>query len=220
MTIAGLYRSGFRATHLLSGFMLPQRGGLAAAGNPELIYAVALQPDQVVVIFSNRMNQTEIAEASNYTITPDAGSDARVVDSVVVVGPHIAELTLDGDLTAGTFNYRVTVDDAVRDENGFPMNDGALFFDLSGPFQDVQILSVVAIDSTHVRVTFSQAVLNNPALACVDSYAIVPQDPGEATVTILGVAAEGTPATSVLLTTTEHHNLEDYDLTLHRLEVA
>lgn len=85
---------------------------------------------------------------------------------------------------------------------------------------DPGILSIAAVDSTHVRVTFAQPLISNAALMCAGVYSIVPNDPSNPSITVMGVETEGDPVESVLLTTTEHYNLGDYVLSIAMFEVA
>ena len=78
-------------------------------------------------------------------------------------------------------------------------------------------ISFAAVDSTHVRATFAAAVLDGPAIRCIDLW----QLENGAPITVLEVIPEQTPATtSVLLTTTEHLQGAAYIGTLHFLELA
>lgn len=77
-----------------------------------------------------------------------------------------------------------------------------------------------SVDSTHVRATFSAAVLDNPAIRCLDLWLLTPT-PSGVPIKVLEVVPEQTPeTTSVLLTTTEHLQSGNYIGTLYFLEIA
>jgi hypothetical protein len=85
---------------------------------------------------------------------------------------------------------------------------------------DPSVLMVEAIDSTHVRITWASPLISNAALECTGIYEITPQDIADPEIEVLAVELESDPVISVLLTTSEMHDLADYDLTIHVLEVA
>lgn len=105
---------------------------------PRVLSATALSPQTVLVVFNeNMLANAALILPANYFVTPDVGSAARAVTLVVAQGtpPGAVLLTLDGNLTPGINNYRVTVSnvrdvannliDAAFDEADFggPQND-------------------------------------------------------------------------------------------------
>ncbi len=84
---------------------------------------------------------------------------------------------------------------------------------------DVAPLTATGVDSTHVRVTFAEAVIDNAAIRCIDVWEIVSPDLDHP-ITVLAVLPEQDPVESVLLTTTEHQTLPSYIARLHFLERA
>lgn len=83
-------------------------------------------------------------------------------------------------------------------------------------------LTGVAVDSTHVRVTFDKPVLNNPAIVHLDVWQIVPPvGSGPIEVLDLLFALDGNlHVTSILFTTSEHRMLPGYEFRLHHFEAA
>ena len=70
---------------------------------------------------------------------------------------------------------------------------------------DVRILSWVAIDSTHIQVTFVAAVEVSGALRCVELWLIDPPV-GARDIAVRAVEVVGDPATAVILTVDEMLN--------------
>lgn len=219
-----LWNSGARArTHSL--LLLGERGV-----PPVLTSAWTLSATRVLVIYSMRMlRDLNLMFTPNYVITPAGGSAARTVTLVTV--PHAsgvyALLDLDGELTPGTNNYQVTVSN-VRSLRGIlidPNEDTATF---SGFSQGVDIDHIDTLPNNQLRVFFTVPVLNNAALRCLEIYSIVPNPlaiPALPPVDVLSVVVEGDPgptdpAPSVLLTTTEHRNLANYELEIAIIEAA
>lgn len=83
-----------------------------------------------------------------------------------------------------------------------------------------RVLSVVAVDSTHVRVTWVRPLLLNPAASCAGAYEIATITPGARTIEVHDVVTEGAPVASCLLTVDEMLDLADYELLVHLLEEA
>lgn len=79
------------------------------------------------------------------------------------------------------------------------------------------VLLVEAITSTSIRITWAAPVLNNAPLRAVSTYEIV-VGVGETPVEVLAVTPSGSPAESVLLTTTEMRDDLDYEMLVHFLE--
>lgn len=78
-------------------------------------------------------------------------------------------------------------------------------------------ITFTGVDSTHVRATFEVAVVDNPAVRCVDLWFLTNGED----IDILAVTPEQTPdVDSVLLTTSEHLNASTYAGTLYTLDIA
>jgi hypothetical protein len=191
---------------------------------PVLTSAFVLTPTRVLIIYSMRMlRDIDLMFAPNYVITADVGSAPRAVTTVTV--PHssgvYAFLDLDGPLSPGTLNYNVQIS-RVRSLRGVPIDPNEDSVDFNGN-AGIAILSVVALPNNQVRVNFTAPVLNNAALNCLEIYSIVPDPsvlPALSPVHVLSVQPSGTPASYVILNTTEHRNLEDYTVQIAVLEAA
>lgn len=101
---------------------------------PLLLRAIAINNTQVVLIFNVPMVVSELATVANYTITADPGSTGRTVVSVSASASGIfVILTLSGNMTEGTNNYNVLVEDITAQILGaapLAPDDNA---DFSGP---------------------------------------------------------------------------------------
>lgn len=116
---------------------MPVIGSFTGSGvAPQVASATALSSTVVRVTFSEYMtDNAALLLAGNYTLTPDGGSAARTVTSVVVEGsaPSLSVLLyLNGNLTAGTNNYQVLVTN-VEDVAGNPLDLAFDTADFSGP---------------------------------------------------------------------------------------
>lgn len=96
---------------------MPLTGSFVGIGvAPRVASAAAQTQSTVRVVFSEPMtNNAALTTAANYVLTPDFGSAARTVTSVLVASTTIVVLALDGALTPGTDNYQVAVSDLVID---------------------------------------------------------------------------------------------------------
>ncbi len=100
---------------------------------PQVANASALTSQRVRVQFSEAMRQdAALTTPANYTITPDGGSAARTVLSVVSSGDDEVILILDGALTVGVDNYNVQVALTVADVAGNTLDPAADDADFSG----------------------------------------------------------------------------------------
>lgn len=97
---------------------MPSSGSVTLFGvRPRVLSAVTLSSGLVRVTFNESLAPSgPTLDATNYTITADAGSDARTVSGVALDGtspsPSVI-LTLDGALTSGIANYNVEVADVT-----------------------------------------------------------------------------------------------------------
>lgn len=99
---------------------------------PQVTSAV-LVGARLAVTFSEPMTEdAEILDPTNYTITPDGGSDALTVTGVVVASSTIVYLTLSGAPTTGDLNYNVEVADTVTDLAGNTLDPAADNADFDG----------------------------------------------------------------------------------------
>ncbi len=88
---------------------------------------------------------------------------------------------------------------------------------------DPRIASVVAIDSTHVRVNFSNPMVDNPILRSVDTYEIVGSGASAGhNPRVYSVTPENdpTPGYVILLTDEMQEGLTNYEMRIHFLEEA
>lgn len=131
---------------------------------PQVQSAGGLSVTVVRVHFSEAMdNNAALKNVASYTVAEDVGSVARTVASISpeqAVGPTYLDLTLDGEMTAGTNNYNVQVSTSVKDLAGNTLDPAADDVDFHGYGSKPVIRRVVAgaDDLTKVRVTFSKAV--------------------------------------------------------------
>jgi hypothetical protein len=131
---------------------------------PQVQSAGGLSATVVRILFSEAMdNNADLKDPANYTVAEAVGSVARTVASISpeqAVGPSYLDLTLDGEMTAGTDNYNVQVDTSVKDLAGNTLDPAADDVDFHGYGVVPVIRKVVAgaDDLTKVRVVFSKAV--------------------------------------------------------------
>lgn len=190
------------------------------AGNaPIVAFAYAPTASTVRVVFSAPMEEAEIEDETNYTLTPEMGSDARTATAAVASADRLTVvLTLDGDLTEGTNNYTVLVAD-VHDEEGAAIdtdNDEAVF---SGPNPDFSITCEVR-PSRELRITFNEPVLDNSALRCLDVYHVT-RDDNDAPLRVQAVTPEDTANPNYVdLLLDEQETGEDYNVRIDILERA
>lgn len=121
------------------------------------------------------------------------------------------EIDPDDDLPFdASITVRVLADD--YDANGI---DETYDFSTESSCSDAITATASAIDSTHVVITFDAAMVNNPALTYAPSYEIVRNIDGRP---LIVDSAAVTASDEITLSTEEHVNLADYDLTIHRIE--
>lgn len=167
---------------------------IGAGTDPRVSGAVATGVQTVRVTFNEPMkDNAALTTPGNYVITPDGGSVARSVSSVVqesVTDPTYVDLTLDGEMTAGTDNYNVAVS-SVEDVAGNPIDVAYDDADFDGQGIVPTVLSAAANESaiTKVQVRFSEDVkqvsASNPDDALnPNNYAIA----GDTSVTVSSVA--------------------------------
>ena len=103
---------------------------------PQVTEAFADATNRVRVLFSEPMRaDAALQDPASYVITPDGGSDARVVTAVSLeptAAPTYVILVLDGDLTVGVDNYNVAVDPAIEDVAHNPIDPAHDDADFSG----------------------------------------------------------------------------------------
>lgn len=91
------------------------------------------------------------------------------------------------------------------------------FFSVGG---EPRILSVVAIDSTHIRVTFVRPLVNDVSVTCMEVWNIISNTVGARDIEVRGLVLEvsegvtagsGDTVASILFTVDEMLDLADYD---------
>lgn len=106
-------------------------------GLPTIASVRALTRNRIRATFSESMtNNAALLLPANYSITPDMGSTARTVTSVIAYSSpaYYVDLVLSGDMTPGTDNYNVAVSTAgPTDVAGNTMDPAGNNGDASGP---------------------------------------------------------------------------------------
>jgi hypothetical protein len=166
------------------------------------------------VNFSEAMGDTtEIDDPASYGVSVETeGAVGVAVISVTreaVTNPTYVDLTTT-EHTDGA-DYTLTVDAAVVDQQGDPVEDPEPYV---GQGVQPQISAIVAVNANKIRVTFDEPMdLNGGELATVGNYSITPQTAGAAAVNILSVAAGvGATPSYVEIETTEHTEGATYQL--------
>lgn len=176
---------------------------LGAATRPTIVVATAGE-QRVDVTLSEDMNLATLVPAG-FTVAPNGGSGVAVsVIGVTVVNSSQVRLALNKRMTNGQ-PYRLTLNTSAQDAVGNAAA-ASTTFDFTGFAAPANVLNVVFLDSSHIRVVFDVDVTNNAALQNPASYT------GSNGLLILAVVVEG-PRSVVLTTNTLQHGIS-YTLTV------
>ena len=182
---------------------------------PQVSSATSLDGSTIEIVFSEGMDDTGLTTPGNYLFTgPTGPPPAPIVASVVTkMSPTTVRVTVTGEMQDSTWggpnNYSVEVSN-VRD----------LFFNTIDPAADTDTFngigdspdldSAVAVDSTHVRLTFTEAMYASAAIETASRYHIT----GVTTPVISFATLEPPLKTTVLLTCSEMRDGGAYSVSI------
>jgi hypothetical protein len=174
------------------------------AGNliaPQVASAVATGPNSVTVTYTKQMlNDAQLTNAGNYVFTGGV-----VAQTVTRTGATTVSVTTT-EMIQGQ-GYTVTVStNGPRDQEGNFVAAGFNSANFAGVGTPPTVLDATALNSTTVRVTYSENMLNNAALVNILNYTITKSGGGNLTV----LSASRVNATTVNLTTAEMQNAINY----------
>ena len=188
-------------------------------GLPSVVTAVALDPTQVKVIFSEPVDLTTAQNASNYAITSVGYPSLSVTGASRQFDPNTNEVILT---TSSQFyvNYTVTVN-GVRDVTGNTISgiNTANFAGMGTDNTPPDIITVVSNSDTQMRVYFNEAVDESSAGTALN-YTV--SDLSTATLTVTGsptadetltisVTNSSTGSNSIIVTAKDAENLPLYE---------
>lgn len=144
---------------------MPDIGNWTGVGQAPTVASVSnLTPRTIRVQFSEPMSLNDaLLDAANYVLTPGGGGDVvRSVARLVAQGvatPQWVDLILDGELTAGSGNYTLTITDAVLSDAAGNLLAGTLMpLDGAGAGPAIEGISMEGFDLGVLTVKFTKAV--------------------------------------------------------------
>ena len=183
---------------------------------PRVTTALAINGTTVEVSFDQDMSDTGLTTPGNYVFVGSTVITASVVTKISPTHVHVA---VTGEMTEGVSNYTVTVS-GVRNKDSDPIDpayDTAAFDGVSTYGSSPGVLTVVALDERHVKVTFEAAAVNNAALLWAGSYEITSLEAPSPLPVYTVIPEAVTNPTYVTLTTDEQLDHADYTLNLIRV---
>lgn len=180
---------------------------------PKMLAAVAIDATHVRVSFDVEMEHTnpigpsDTLNPANYAFTVSGGvSISASTVALHQASPTIVDIALVGEMTNGA-NYEVIASNvkSLAGQEIDPAYDTQAF---TGVGTAPQVDSAVATDSTHVRVVFDEAMLNEAALVLATNYIIS----GPTVPTVSSVVRDN--PTQVTLLVTEMRDGGLYDVTV------
>jgi hypothetical protein len=203
------------ALHQLSGTGAIEVGGSGGLEltPPKISSVVPLTSTSVRVNFDTGMvDNTALSDPNSYSIAASGGAAAVAINAAtpeIAPNPTYADLTITEMTDGGSYELTATT---IEDPLGQEIDSSPIAF--TGQGTDPQVSSALAVNSTKVRITFSEPMdRNGDELLSPANYSIAPTA-GAAAVFVTSVVATEINPTEVELITSEMAEGGAYEVTV------